>query len=398
MGVAELGENTKKLIALTITLLVILSGAFAFALVKRIREKTTLRLVSNESTLILRNNTLVNGVYTPPSNSTQENYSAPGFCYISPINHEIYFMGGRVIHALVMNTTTNLITSTLPANEQAASIAFDTKTNVSYIPIGNYTIALDRSNRVIGNISLPLTSYMLLYDKFNNEFYASSVINYTTSNYNISALNSSFDVIKTIYTGASTEWMAYNSYNHFVYAVNDFSDSVTVIAPNNTIVTNVSVGFLPNHLTVDPYNGWVYVANTGEYNVSVITNDFKTYSSGLLDAGTPDTVTFDTQSGLMAVGYLNGVMMVLDGTHYVGKLQIGKVPDDAVYNPPNGRIYVECASPATVSIVQLGTKEVPISAQGLLVVLLLAVLIAVDAAMIVRLRLFRKKPPINPKH
>lgn len=389
----QIGKRCKGILVLSLTVLLVISGLLAYSLGNLIHEKASPKLKFAEKTLFLNNNSLIQGPYITSLSSIQSNLSSPSSYYLSPINQELYLMSGNDSPVILVNTTNDLISSILPGYFGSGSIAFDTRNNISYIPIGNKTIALNRGNGIVTNLSLPLTTYELMYDRYNNEFYAIGVINLTTTYYNVYALSDSFKILKMIYVGANTGPMAYNSYNHYVYAANSFSDSVTVISPNDTIVTNVSVGFIPSGLAVDPYNGWVYVANTGENNLSVINSHFKTASFRLTGAGSPSSVAFDTKFGMAAVCFFTGEMAILNGTHSIGVIPIGQNPSDAVFDSVNGQIYVGGASPASVTIVMLTFTKGTFSATTFAVALLLTCLIIVDVAVIIWLRLLRKRPP-----
>ena len=387
------GKRSNSILALLLSILVVLSGLLAYSLGNLVNEKSSARLEFAGKTLFLSNNTLIQGLYNPVSSTIQANLSSPDFYYLSPLNQVMYLMSGEGSPVFLMNTTTDRISSTLPDTVGSVCIAFDTRDNISYIPIGNVAIALDRGNNIIKNVSLPLTTYKLMYDHYNNEFYAVGAINLTTNNYRIYALSDSFKILKMIYIGAGTQNMVYDSFNHYVYCVNSFSDSVTVISPSDTIVTNVSVGFFPVQLAADPYNGWVYVANTGEDNVSVKGNNFKASSYRFRGAGIPNSVAFDTNLGLAAIGYSSGDMVILNGTNSIGTMRIGQNPYDAVFDSSNGQIYVGCASPATVSILQLILNKSQYTVTAYSETWFLTSLSIVDVAVILWLRFLRKTPP-----
>jgi YVTN family beta-propeller protein len=125
-----------------------------------------------------------------------------------------------------------------------------------------------------------------------------------------------------------------------------------------TVIASVPVGTDPSGAAVDLANGWVYVANEGSDNVSVL-NDTSVVASVPLSGlvGGPDYVTYDPLNGLVyVVDQSNfevggGAVSVLNGTTVVATLPVGQLPNFAVLDPANGYLYVTDSGGDAVSVI-----------------------------------------------
>src|SRR5205823_2152487 len=81
--------------------------------------------------------------------------------------------------------------------------------------------------------------------------------------------SSSGTIVAAIPVGNGPYGLAYDSGNAYVYVANSGSGNVSVISGMNVIAT-VPVGNYPGGVAYDSGNGYVYVTNCGSNNVSVI--------------------------------------------------------------------------------------------------------------------------------
>ena len=379
-------SGSRKYVVLCLSVLLLFTAVAAYSLAGQLHARKISELSYSENTLFLNNNTLLSGNY--PNAPSFPGLTPPAFLYLSPINNELYITGGKGYPILILNTSTNLLTGSLPTFLGSGSVAFDTRNNITYIPTGSNVTTVSSDNKIIANISMPFSTFMVSYDPFNNEFYATTPMNSTSSYNRVYALNSSLDIIKQVYVSFEPANFAYNSFNHFIYVVNSHSGTVTVISPNDTIVRNVTVGFGPDRIAVDPADGTVYVANMGENNISIITSNFNVSSVAFNSIGSPTSVAYDAAAGVAVVGYYGGEMKVLKGNNVVGTVRFGGMPNSAVYDAHSQSIYVGFPASDTVSIVQLNLSYITKIELPLTAILIFVTLVAADATAYCLLRRF----------
>ncbi len=121
--------------------------------------------------------------------------------------------------------------------------------------------------------------------------------------------------IATIAVGGSPEFAVYDPANGFVYVPNWGNNNVSVIHGTSVIAT-LNVGSVPFSATYDPANQEVYVVNEGSNNVSVI-----------------------------------------NGTSVVGSVHVGSIPQFASYDGANERLYVSNSGSSNVTVIN-GTSVV----------------------------------------
>jgi YVTN family beta-propeller protein len=161
--------------------------------------------------------------------------------------------------------------------------------------------------------------------------------------------------VSSIDVGSQPEFAAYDTGNGYVYVANEGSNNVSVI--NGTkVVGTVSVGTDPAYATYDSGNGYVYVSNWGSSNVSVING---TSIVGAVNVGQwPVDSGYDSGSGLVYVSnYGSANVSVINGTKLVHTVSVGAGPRSATYDSNNGFVYVSNGNANTVSILD-GTKLV----------------------------------------
>ncbi len=89
-------------------------------------------------------------------------------------------------------------------------------------------------------------------------------------------------MVKTIAVGTSPNNIAYDSGQNEVFVVNSGDNTVSVISDiSNLVLTNISVGTNPNKVIYDSAMGEVFVANSGYNTVSVISDssEFCSYNN-----------------------------------------------------------------------------------------------------------------------
>jgi YVTN family beta-propeller protein len=155
--------------------------------------------------------------------------------------------------------------------------------------------------------------------------------------------------------------LAYDSKNGYVYVANQGANNVSIIL-GNTVVGTIPVGQNPMDIAYDSFNGYVYVANWGATSVSVISD---TSLIATVPVGSyPSRIAFDPENGYAYVTNANiwgsaGNVSVLSGTRVVASIGVGEVPTGIAYDSEDNEVYVADEYSGEVSVIS-GTLVVGI--------------------------------------
>ncbi len=202
------------------------------------------------------------------------------------------------------------------------------------------------------NVMAPVREpYITMYDPINHDTYVSSYpyeeLQYDYYHYlycyNITVLNASGNVLKTINTGSNdTIAITYNSNNGNVYVLGYYSDTVSVInGSTNRLTDIIHVGKNPFSEVFDPYNNYLYVANYCSGNVSIINTESNSVISSINMSGYPDALAYDQYNhNVYAASYDCYYIYAINGSSY-NKIDVYySSPIYIVYNPYNTYMYV----------------------------------------------------------
>jgi YVTN family beta-propeller protein len=161
-------------------------------------------------------------------------------------------------------------------------------------------------------------------------------------------------IIATIPVGRIPVRVTPNSANGYVYVANYGSSNVSVI--NGTkLVATVRVGDGSGAVAYNRGNGYVYVANKLSNNVSVV-NGTKVVAT--IPVGPyPTAVGYDTGNGYVYVADQANNVSVINGTKVVATILVGNFPFAVMYDSGNGYVYVANKLSNNVSVIN-GTKVV----------------------------------------
>src|SRR5438132_704729 len=102
-------------------------------------------------------------------------------------------------------------------------------------------------------------------------------------------------VTATVPVGANPTFAAYDSGQGEVFVANTGDDTVSVISDSsNTVTATVSVGAGPFGVSYDSGTGEVFVANTGDDTVSVISDSSNTVTATVGVGTAPYGVAYDS--------------------------------------------------------------------------------------------------------
>src|SRR5207253_1475457 len=115
-------------------------------------------------------------------------------------------------------------------------------------------------------------------------------------------------------------------------------------------VATIPVGGDPSGVAYDSGNGYVYVADQGANNVSVI--DGTTVLATVPVGSGPHGVAYDRANGYVYVAnsYSNTVS-VINSTKVVTTIPVGSYPAGVAYDSGNGYVYVANQGSNTVSVI-----------------------------------------------
>jgi len=162
-------------------------------------------------------------------------------------------------------------------------------------------------------------------------------------------------VVVTLPAGTLPGGVAHNTGNGYVYVANFGSGNVTVIN-DTTIVASLFVGVSPVGVGYNNGNGYVYVANSYSNDVSVI--DGTTVVATVVAGDAPQGVAYDGGNGYVYVTNIHSNnVSVIDGTSMVASVPVGTYPFGVAYNNGNGYVYVANMGSNDVSVID-GTTVV----------------------------------------
>lgn len=171
-------------------------------------------------------------------------------------------------------------------------------------------------------------------------------------------------VFATISVGSNPDAGAYDSSNGYLYFANGGSSNVSVIdGASNEVISAIPAGALPSGVTVDPANGEVYVSNYGTYlgtsavysNVSVL---YENSVIGSVAVGVyPEGIAFDGANQMIYVANAgsNNLSVINGSTNSVSAIiSVGPyhTPVSVIYDPAQKDLFV--AEQATNSLSVIG--------------------------------------------
>ncbi|MGP6208038.1 YncE family protein [Cuniculiplasma sp. SKW3] len=312
------------------------------------------------------------------------------------LNNRVYVSNSDNITVLNL-TTMKLYNITSDDTLFFYSMALDTSSGNIYISNGANLTVLDTStNKLIGNISGSVSTpdtYVYfnpnngyVYSMGENHVYVSNNMNtlgkFTvgvgpvsicsigdkTYTINEDSMNISIDYNMAnygeIFVGAQPDSTAFNPYNGYVYVSNLFSKNIWVINGSTSLITgNINLTFCPQVVTVNTYNGRVYVL--GEFNGSeyfgIINNkDLQTVKDLGVSSSTDVHMTLGGPNNVYISDPLYEKIINLSTLNLnIENITIGGSPGSIVFDSFNNYIYVENESNSeTYNLTVIGSGEV----------------------------------------
>ncbi len=341
-----------------------------------------------EWTLLLNNNTLINGNY-----QGNESRTAPGPLIYDPLNGLVYVAYHFTGNVSVVNSRTNRVEFNISGLGSPAGFALDTSDNYLYVANGaSVSIINASSNRYVGNITVGTLIGGITLDPSNHNLYVTE-----SGTGNVSVLNTKTESIVTnISVGEYPGAISYNPMNGYVYvghslpiiiagpatqyesnryavslSYNNSSNVVVINSRTERVIQNVSVGSHITSISCSSTTGVVYVADAYGYIVALNRTN-NSIISNISTGENPYGISFDPSNGYMYVTsfpFIGGTVVTNNTTRntyrnysylfvfntsssqLVSKILTGMAPDEIAYAPSNGRLYVSDGYDGAISIV-----------------------------------------------
>jgi YVTN family beta-propeller protein len=314
----------------------------------------------------------------------------------------------------VISTSTNTVLTTVAVPDSPACLVYDAGkgevvvgVDVSY-SAGNIVVISDTANRVVANITLPLSSAAggLAYDPEAGDIFATD-----SGSDEVSVINDSTNLVTNsspVYSDPTS--VAFDSGTNQIFVANSGSTTISVLNVTNlTHVTTVGVYGNPSSIAYDSERGELYVVD-GDTDVSVINdtsdnvtrvigptyqvdlqsvaydsghrelfvtnsaptnpNDYPTNNVEVINDSTNRLITnisagnqpyglaYDGQLGEMIIADFrsNDISIVNDTSDAViATVLVGAAPNEAVFDSATGQLFVSDTDADSVYVINYST-------------------------------------------
>ncbi len=275
-----------------------------------------------------------------------------GFVYVANQNESTSGTELGPSSISVLNGTSDIATIQLGGIPEPSAV--DTQSGVLYVP--NYKtgdVTLINGSQVIGSVGVGATAdpSLAAFDPADGDIYVAD-----SNSSNVSVIRDSA-LVATIPVGSDPLGLTYDPVDGDVYVSNENSGNVSVL--NGTVlVGTVTTGGYPFLSAFDSANGYVYVP-IAYGNVSVISG---TTLVTTLVVGAPSTAdtfaaTYDPRNECVYISDDPGSVTVINGSTLVATIPVHPAPNQPVYDPANGDVFVVSPFPSTVDVIN-GTQVV----------------------------------------
>jgi YVTN family beta-propeller protein len=226
---------------------------------------------------------------------------------------------------------------------------------------GLVVVVNSSSDRILGAVPTGSAIDSVEFDSTNDLVYAT---NYYANN--VSIINATTDEkVGSIPVGLEPAGVTFDPLTNRILVANYGSDNVSVIDPssNNTVIQSFPVGDEPNYIAVDPKNDHLFVTNSGG-NVT-IDNGTTYHELGSVSVGPlPGYIAFAASNGYLYVADdVNDQVSVIDGStgSEVLSISVGVCPWGVAYDPSTTLLFVtdsSCSMGGNVSVINTTTNKV----------------------------------------
>ena len=277
-------------------------------------------------------------------------------------NGDVYVTGTDNSSVTVIDGSTNTVVKTLPTGGSPVGVFYDPQDGDLYVSSKNstnLTVIDGATNTEAPSLAFPWYPGWVAADTRDGLIYVGG----PNAVYPVYPGNGTIG--RKIPVGTAPWGMAYDTSNDYVYVADNGGTNVTVInATLNRTIASLNVGSGPSGVLYVPSNGVVYVANYNSHNVTDIHGTTVLNTTGILtpgpnpryltyDAADNDVYVTDQQGGDVAVINCTNEQYLRDIVLGIGNAAGGgTIPNGITYDLANGDIYVAMyASPYDVEVI-----------------------------------------------
>ena len=276
------------------------------------------------------------------------------------------YLGASGGDVLVMNGTTGLGVAKIATPGGVLSMALDTKSGELWTAGDPWIVSsINLSSRqVTHEFRVPNGARGIAYDSVDDRIYVTSSTNQTLSIIYPTTYNASTPPIAL---GFLPSALFYDPGGDRLF-VGDNGGRLDVVngATGTFESANWSVGHVPDAMALDPHHNWLYVANGGSDNVTVINlTSGKILVSGIPTGSFPTSVVYYPFDGSMLVGnlYSENVteILTIGTTPGLNTTTITGGGGTLAFNPASSRLYTTEGAPGAFPATYLAVLDPTIS-------------------------------------
>lgn len=299
---------------------------------------------------------------------------SPSSVVVNPATNIVYVANRNSDTVYVINATTNRVVDTISVGLEPIGIAFNPNTDTVYavnsipkVSVINATTnkvmttldfsgSLGRSDSLRGIAVNTATNKVYVLIRESQEATVAIIdgrTNQIKEKVKIADLAVDYDV------QADTRAIAVNSQTNMVYVASDFNLLHVIDGSDNRIVKTVTVGRMPDGISVNERTNTLYVSNFGSQSISVIDGSTNKVVDTITPFFDPQKIEVDEETNTVYVtSYGEGISIIDGASHQVRNwIKAGEFPEGAALNPDNGLLYVANAGSNSLSVIQTLTEK-----------------------------------------
>ena len=273
-------------------------------------------------------------------------------------DQQVFVANGATLNLTVLSTVndSSIASVSLAGQNWISSEAYDPSSDYVYVAgfwvglctgcdgpwadaVNGTSHRIVKTNTSLEGLDSPDSFDCLAYDPVSNDIYACDHAGRVVE---ISGANDT--VQGYIPAGSQPSAIAYDAESGFLYVANRGSNNVSVINPStHSVVKSIPVGSQPDAVLADPDDDELYVANNGSNNVSLILPLDNLVAHSVAVGCGPDALTYLPYDRTVFVAdscsdNLTGISEI--SNRAVTSIPVGSGPDSIAYDASNNQLYV----------------------------------------------------------
>ena len=287
-----------------------------------------------------------------PQNSLTSQYSNgfdPFAGAYDPYNQEIYIANSGGHNVTVKNAFTNVTVANVTVGSSPNDITYVPYNHDLYVDnygSSNISVISSVTNKVVATFSTPGNPQYSIYDPQCGTLFVTGSANSASVLLIISVLNNTVVSAPSLPIDAGLSGLAFDPFNGFVYVADSNNNVVYAFTSSGNIVATIATGQNPTSVAFDPVNRMLYVTDydtnallsgVKEYNVTIINTAINTFVKNVVPGSKPNGITYDPVNGYIYISnYGSGNISVLGPltqTIIQTISESGTEPTSMVYDP-----------------------------------------------------------------